>query len=250
MLTEERRSQIVKLVEERKSVYVQELMTLYDASESTIRRDLTDLDHKGLLTKVHGGAIALESSITTLDISVIERSNMNKDGKEKIARYAATLITADDIVYIDAGTTTGMMIEHLAGTSAVNATYVTNGLIHGRRLAALGCTVFMPSGQVKDKTEALVGAETCLYLEKMNFTKCFIGSNGVTVNQGLTTPDLSEASVKEMAITHSKNKYVLADHSKFDTISAISFAEFQDVKIIADDKIPDTYKKLDNIIIV
>lgn len=249
MLTEERRAQIVKLVEERKSVYVQELMSLYDASESTIRRDLTELDRKGMLTKVHGGAIALENPITTLDISVIERANLNKDGKEKIAKYAAELINEEDIVYIDAGTTTGIMIDYIANSPATKATYVTNGLIHGRRLSALGCTVYMPSGQVKDKTEAVIGADTCEYLEKMNFTKCFIGANGVTVSQGLTTPDKHEALVKKMAITHSKDKYILADHSKFDTISAVSFAEFKNVKIITDSEIAAKYKKYDNIII-
>lgn len=249
MLTEERRSQIVKLVEERKSVYVQELMTLYDASESTIRRDLTELDHKGLLTKVHGGAIALENSITTLDVSVIERANLNKDGKEKIAKFAASLINSDDIVFIDAGTTTGIMLDYIYGTAAANATFVTNGLIHGRRLASLGCTVYLPSGQVKDKTEALIGADTCAYLEKMNFTKCFIGSNGVTVTEGLTTPDKHESLVKEMVINHSKNKYVMADHSKFGSISTVSFAEFKNVKIITDGNIPDSYRKYDNVII-
>lgn len=249
MLTEERRAGIVKIVDEKRSVYVQDLMTLFDASESTIRRDLTDLDHKGLLTKVHGGAIALENPITTLDVSVIERANLNKDGKEKIAKYAASLIVSDDIIFIDAGTTTGIMIEYIAGSNAASATYVTNGLIHGRRLAALGCTVYMPSGQVKDKTEAIIGADTCEYLSKMNFTKCFIGSNGVSVPQGLTTPDKHEALVKDMAIKHSKNKYILADHSKFDTISAVSFAAFESVKIIADNQISSSYKKFDNIII-
>lgn len=250
MLTEERRALILKLVEEKKSVYVQELMTLYDASESTIRRDLTELDNKGLLTKVHGGAIALESSITTLDVSVIERANLNKDSKEKIAKYAAELIESDDIVFIDAGTTTGILIDYLPNAVNSNTTFVTNGLIHGRRLAALGYTVYMPSGQVKDKTEALIGADTCEYLEKMNFTKCFIGSNGVTISQGLTTPGKHEASVKQMAIMHSKDKYVLADHSKFDTISAFSFAEFKNVKIISDNEIPKSYKKYDNVIVV
>lgn len=93
---------------------------------------------------------------------------------KKIAKYAASLIVSDDIIFIDAGTTTGIMIDYIAGSSATSATYVTNGLIHGRRLAALGCTVYMPSGQVKDKTEAIIGADTCEYLSKMNFTKCFI----------------------------------------------------------------------------
>lgn len=249
MLTEERRSQIVKLVEERKSIYVQELMSIYNASESTIRRDLTELDHKGLLTKVHGGAIALENPISTLDVSVIERANLNKEGKDKIAKYAAELITSDDIVFIDAGTTTGIMIDYIVGTDAANATFVTNGLIHGRRLAALGCTVYMPSGQVKDKTEALIGADTCAYLEKMNFTKCFIGSNGVTISEGLTTPDKHEALVKEIAINHSKNKYILADYSKFDSISAISFAEFKNVTIITDNNVPMNYQSYNNIIV-
>lgn len=247
MLTEDRRTQIVKLVEENKSASVSELMTLFDASESTIRRDLTELDHKGVITKVHGGAVAHESSILTLDASITERAELNKENKISIAKYAASLITDEDNVYLDAGTTTGLMIDCI---TARNATFVTNGITQARKLASLGFTVYMPAGQVKGQTEAIIGPDACAYLLKMHFTKCFIGGNGISVNHGCTTPDRQEAAVKEVAILHSKEKYLLIDSSKFEKISSSVFANFDELRIITDTNIPKTYKKYSNIITV
>lgn len=246
MLTEERRTQIIKIVEDYKSASVQELMSMFDASESTIRRDLTELDKKGLITKVHGGAIAREGSILTLDASMAERSDLNKDSKIKIATHAASLIEDDDIVYIDAGTTTAMMIEYI---NAKNVTFITNGLHHALLLSAKGYTVHMPGGQIKNTTEALIGIDTCTFISKMYFTKCFIGSNGISAKFGITTPGKHEAAVKELALKHSRDKYIVADSSKFDKISAAIIADMKDVIIITDENIPKAYKKMDNIII-
>ena len=102
MLTEERKKQILKLVDQNGGVSVQELMTLLNASESTIRRDLNDLNKKELLIKVHGGAVSASGNITA-DSSVSERADLNRDKKKQIAMYAASLITDEDLVYLDAG---------------------------------------------------------------------------------------------------------------------------------------------------
>lgn len=247
MLTEERRAQIIKVVEDTGSASVQELMGMFDASESTIRRDLTELAKKGLLTKVHGGAIAKEGSIMIMDASIAERSDLNKDNKLKIAMHAASLIEDDDIIFIDAGTTTAMMIEYI---SAKDVTVVTTGVHHARLLSAKGITVYMPGGQLKNTTEALVGTDTCDFIRRMYFTKCFIGGNGIHIKYGITTPDKQESAVKELALLNSRDRYVIADSSKFDKISASLFAKIEDVNVITDTNIPKAYKKLDNIIIV
>ena len=108
MLTEQRFDIILKLLEEKKSVTVTELRELLDASESTVRRDITALDKAGKLTKVFGGAVALNHKVTAYEPTVAQKSELNKEEKQKIAKYAASLITPDDFVYLDAGTTTGL----------------------------------------------------------------------------------------------------------------------------------------------
>ena len=118
MLTEQRFDIILKLLEEKKSVTVTELRELLDASESTVRRDITALDKAGKLTKVFGGAVALNHKVTAYEPTVAQKSELNKEEKQKIAKYAASLITPDDFVYLDAGTTTGLMLEYLEGVKA------------------------------------------------------------------------------------------------------------------------------------
>lgn len=246
MLIDERKNEILKFVKENGKATVQELMDLFDASESTIRRDLTELDKRQLLVKVHGGALAISQEITK-DIAVSEREILNRDSKIQIAQYAASLITDEDIVYLDAGTSTGYIIEYITATKAV---FVTNAIAHARKLCNRGFEVYLPGGMVKMHTEALIGADTCETIQKFHFTKGFFGSNGLTLRQGCTTPDVQEAKVKETAFSHCKDSYVLCDSSKFDVISSVSFANFADCMILTDENLPDAYRRYDNIKII
>ncbi|MBO5486415.1 MAG: DeoR/GlpR transcriptional regulator, partial [Eubacterium sp.] len=104
MLLEKRLEEILKLVEQNGSVTVQELTEHLQASESTIRRDLSLLDEEGKLNRVHGGATAVNTYYTR-DVEVEYRKNINREEKTEIARYAASLIKPNDLVYLDAGTT-------------------------------------------------------------------------------------------------------------------------------------------------
>ena len=106
MLAEERFSKILSIIEIEGSATMQELMAALDASESTVRRDLNTMDDNGLLTKVHGGAVAKSPSISTHDENVKSRKALNAGEKADIAKYAAALIKPEDFVYLDAGTTT------------------------------------------------------------------------------------------------------------------------------------------------
>ena len=132
MLTEERFAKILSILESMGSVTVQQLMTELNASESTIRRDLNALDANGQLTKVHGGAILKTVAYSTKDDNVISRKEKNRDAKNKIAKYAAEQIASGDFVYLDAGTTTELMIEYITSRQAV---FVTNAISHAKRLA-------------------------------------------------------------------------------------------------------------------
>lgn len=229
MLIEDRLRCILDIVEKQKSVSVLELTEMLNTSVSTIRRDLTTLDNKGLLIKVHGGAVAIDNSYTTRDADVNQRLSLNKDEKLYIAKYAASLITSEDYVYIDAGTTTALMLDYITAKGAI---FVTNAISHGKKLSSLGFTVYMLGGELKASTEAMVGYEAVLSLSKYNFTKGFFGSNGVSLEKGFTTPDLKEAAVKEQAIKRCREAFILCDQSKFNKISPITFGAFEDSTVI------------------
>lgn len=246
MLTEKRQEEILKLVNTNGSVTVQELKDLFDASESTIRRDLNALHDMGVLVKVFGGAVKNESRIQVKEEKVSLRMEQNRTEKQKIAQFAASLIEADDFVYLDAGTTTGAMIPFIEET---RATFVTNALSHALMLAEKGMHVILIGGEMKAATEAIVGNEAYQNIQKYNFTKGFYGTNGVDQKAGFTTPEVNEALVKECAIRHTQAPYILCDSGKFHQICPVRFAEF-DKAIVITEHVPEEYKKVQNVIVV
>lgn len=236
MLTEERYTIILEQLRQYKSVKLPKLCELLDASESTVRRDLTELDERGLIKKVHGGAIAVDDcAFNLVEQDVESKSKMFTEEKIAIARYAASLVDDRDFVFIDAGTTTEKMIDFLPDK---DVTFVTNAFVHAKKLAQRGFKVYIPAGEIKLTTEAIVGAECVSSLQCYNFTKSFIGANGISLSGGISTPDRNEASVKSTAVQNSQTAYILADHSKFDHVDSVTFAQLGRVKIITD-KLPD-----------
>lgn len=244
VLAEERFHEILQLVNERRAVTVQELTELLATSESTIRRDLTVLHNQGRLIKVHGGATALDASFAATDDSVAVREDLNREEKNRIARYAASLVTAEDFVFLDAGTTTGLMIDYLTEKRAV---FVTDATVHAKRLAQKGFRVLVLGGEMKLSTEALVGAETVTALRRYNFTKGFFGTNGISLHHGFSTPDISEALVKEQAVRQCRERFVLSDASKFSKISPVTFARFSDAVVITTSLDDSRYQNCTNI---
>ncbi len=245
MLTKERQKIILQMVAEQGSVTATELMERLDASESTVRRDLNAMDAAGLLTKVHGGAISNESSeYTTTDDEVSLRQERNTAEKRKIAKYAAGLIRDNDFIYMDAGTTTELMIDYI---DCSGVTFVTNAVSHARKLTARGYTTYLLGGEFKPVTEAIVGGEAIVSVEKYNFTKGFFGANGFSKKTGFTTPELKEAMIKKKAMASTKEAYMLLDASKFGNISAITFAGPEDVCLITD-RLPEEYADCENMI--
>ncbi len=228
MLMEQRMRKILQLLEERQSITVQELTLLLNTSESTIRRDLTVLAREGKLNKVHGGATTV-GQYTAKDEDVALRMTQNREEKQQIVRYAATLIQEEDFVYLDAGTTTELMIDYLTEKSAV---YVTNGISHARKLIKKGFETYILGGKIKPATEAIVGNGTIMELEKYNFTVGFFGTNSIGAKSGFSTPDMEEAMVKKKAMEHCRKCYVLADSSKFSQLAAIRFADFESAEVI------------------
>ena len=249
MLQYERFEKIIDMLRQQPSVRVTDLVPILDASESTIRRDIAELDKEGRLRKVFGGAVALEAkrpgngtagADTARKVNVQHRdidakAKIRVDEKTKVAVRAAALIEEGDLVYIDAGTTTGSMIEHI---DCYSATYVTNGVRHAIDLAERGFRTYLLSGLIKASTEAIIGYDAVDSLKKYHFDKCFIGTDGIDQENGLTTLDIEESMVKTEVIRRSGKVYVLADSSKFGLVARIKFASLEAGTIITD-KLPN-----------
>lgn len=245
MLAEDRLEKIVALVNEHGSITAADLMQLLDASESTIRRDLTRLAQMGRIVKVHGGATAVTRTVVSSDQTVYEKYSVRLEEKTAIARFAATLIGPDDFVYIDAGSTTERFVDFITET---RATYFTNSISVAHTLLSRGCRVLVPAGELKPVTEALVGEQTVDTLRRYHFTIGFFGANGATPDEGFTTPETGEALVKATALTQTLRPYVLCDSSKFSMVSPVTFADFDDATVVTD-VLPADLEEYTNIIV-
>lgn len=232
MLLRERQEQLIRLVNEYGVLSVEELSDKLNVSKATIRRDINELDQTGKIEKVFGGATALSKGINTIEYDMNFKSNSCIDEKDAIARYSATLIQSTDIIFIDSGSTTLKVLSYVP--KGCPATFVTNGIEHARTLVDLGFNSILIGGRLKARTEAVVGTESIRQLDKFNFTKCFLGTNGISLTAGLTTPDSEEAAVKEKVLSKSYISYILADHTKFNMVDAISFGSIEKSVIITD----------------
>ena len=237
MLAEDRLNAIVSMVQQAGSVTVPELAEALGVTASTIRRDLQTLDRAHRIAKVHGGATSLERAHVTRDLTLNERS----------AR-AAALVEPESFVYIDSGSTTLRLIEHLPHLEDV--TYVTDSVLHAQRLALRGMRTVVLGGELKPETEALVGPDALATLDRYNFNCGFWGSNGIAAEQGFTAPDIEEAQVKRISMRHTAKRFVISDASKFGMVAPIKFADFRDATIITAGEVPAKYQAMDNVITV
>lgn len=227
MITEQRHQLIIAELKQKGTIRVADLVEKFNSSESTIRRDLVQLEALNYLKRVHGGAVLVQNKF--IEKSFDDKSHQFVSEKDLIAQYAATLVEEGDSVYLDSGTTTYEMIKYLKDKNIV---VVTNGLSHVEALIKNNISCFVLGGKVKQKTKAVVGYEAISILNRYRFDKCFMGSNGVHSVHGFTTPDPEEAMIKESAIKASNNIFVLADESKFGEVSFTRFAQIEEATII------------------
>lgn len=244
MLTEERQRYILAQLHQQPVVKLKDLITALDASESTIRRDLADLEQTGKLRRIHGGAERLATSAS--EQSVAEKAAQFLDEKQAIAQAAVQLITPHSTVFLDAGTTTAQMIPLLA---PLHVTVATTGVDNASQLADAQIDAVMFGGRIKSATKAAVGAATVDALRQRHFDFAFIGTNGIHPTAGLTTPDEEEAIVKRTAMVQAREPFVLADPSKFGQISYAEIAPLEAATILTTHigESTDTYHQFSNI---
>ncbi|MBA3927862.1 DeoR/GlpR family DNA-binding transcription regulator [Listeria rustica] len=209
MLNAERHKLIMDLLKRKGTVKLKNLIEVSDSSESTIRRDLAELENLGVLKRVHGGAILNQSR--TIEMSMLEKSVRNVQEKKRIARLAASTVVDGDCIYLDAGSTTFEMIDFLVGR---DITVVTNGLMHVEELVNLDLNAYILGGKMKAKTKAIIGGIALDNIMNYRFDKAFIGANGIHMTDGYTTPDMEEALLKRRSMELSDETFIVADTSK------------------------------------
>lgn len=230
MLTPERHQLILETVKKHHTIKIKHLVEQTGASESTIRRDLDQLEQKGQLQRIHGGASILQTA--SEELSMGEKSTINASEKQKIASYAASLVNEGDCLFLDAGSTTYAMIPYLNQKDII---VVTNGLNHLDLLSDHQIQTYVLGGLVKHRTRAVVGTGAMHTLNQYRFDKCFVGTNGIHLEVGYTTPDPEEAAIKHAVLHHSRQRYILSDHTKFEKVAFSRFAELGEAEIITDD---------------
>ena len=235
MLAEQRARIILEQLSQHQTVSVTDLCQTTGASEATIRRDLNALARQGRLVKIHGGATSLEEEEFLAREPDLATKQRYAREKECIARYAASLVGDDDVVYLDTGTTSLHMANHLKDSKAL---FVTSSIDFAGMLSAHERRVYILGGALKPGTVDIVGAEALAAIRHYNFTKVFLGTSGVSLSQGFTTPDPEAAALKALAASRSHSVYMLADSSKFGRVTAATSLPLNEAQIITD-RLPD-----------
>lgn len=228
MLTEERHEYILEKLKRENTIKIKDLEKELNCSISTVRRDLSDLETAGLLTRVHGGAKRIYTMSAELEMK--EKSTKNIQEKKKIGELAASFVENEDIIYLDAGTTTYEMIPFLR--NIVDLLVVTNGVTHADLLTGYGISTILLGGKIKKRTKAIIGSVSLNQLEQYGFNKTFLGMNGIDREFGYTTPDPEEAALKALAGSRSNQTYVLVDQTKFHKINFVKVGELEDYVIV------------------
>ncbi|WP_243057343.1 DeoR/GlpR family DNA-binding transcription regulator [Nocardioides sp. SR21] len=234
MYAEERQQAIAQLVVERGRVSVNEISEQFDVTTETVRRDLSALERIGLVRRVHGGAVPA-SALAVIEAGLGERDQANTDAKDRIAEAALDLLPpADGTVLLDAGSTTGRLARQLPRD--LRLTVVTHAVPVAARLAGgPNVDLHLLPGRVRPTTQAAVGADTVIALERIRVDVAFLGTNGLSIGHGLSTPDRDEASTKRAMVAAARRVVCLADSSKVGSESPIRFAELAEVDVLITD---------------
>ncbi|MBI4259729.1 MAG: DeoR/GlpR transcriptional regulator [Actinobacteria bacterium] len=231
MYQEERRQAILDELTRSGRVEVNSLAESFDVTPETIRRDLTELERHKRLRRVHGGALSLDGFRP--EPALDEKATVMAPEKARIAEAALAFLPERGTVLLDAGTTTLALAAALPDREL---TVVTNALPVGMALARHShVQVWVVGGRVRGRTLANVDDWALRTLADLNGDVAFIGTNGVSVERGLSTPDPAEAAVKRAMCRAAKQVVVLADHTKVGEEHAIRFAPIEGVDVLITD---------------
>lgn len=234
MYAEERRQAMAELVAQRGRLSVTDLADAYAVTTETVRRDLSVLERAGVIRRVHGGAVPADA-LTVLETAVGDRDLAQAEQKDQIAKAALDLLPpAGGSLLLDAGTTTSRLATLLPRD--LRLTVITNAVPVASRLADLpGVDLHLLPGRVRRTTQAAVGEDTVAALTLLRADVAFVGTNGIDLEHGLSTPDHSEAAAKRAMVRAGRRVVVLADSSKIGRENTVRFAELGEIDVLVTD---------------
>jgi len=239
-ITEKRRSSIIEELRHHEMVKVSELSRSFSVSEVSIRRDMRYLEELGVLKRVHGGAISVANR--PVGETAIADSDPRTEQKRRIGRAAAAMVTPGDRLILDSGTTTLQTAAHLSNEllAAGNLTVITASLPIVRQLGVhKGLHLIVLGGIYVPDYELMVGPQTVETLKSLHADKMFLGTDGLTFSQGLTTANVLEAEVDRAMVRAATEVIVVADSSKIGGIGLATIMPLSGIhKLITDTDAP------------
>ena len=209
MLPLQRQNDILRLLEDRKEMTVKEICAILYYSPATVRRDLSELEGRGLLKRSFGGAVLTESYAEQLPLAI--RAAKNIAAKKHICAKAAQLIEDGDTIFLDASSTTYFLVPHLKSIS--DLTVVTNNPHLSVALSEQKIRNLCTGGEMLHDSIALVGSDTQRYLGGIRAHKCFFSARGIR-NGEISDSSKAERDVKLVMLSRAEQSYFLCDCSK------------------------------------
>ena len=222
--TEQRRDEIVSILHTKGKIKVSEISERYNISEVSARKDLEYLEMQGHLSRVHGGAVALNKLYVNMDLS--ERFKTNSVAKKRLAKLAASLIEDNDTIMMNAGTTLAYVLHAIQGKK--NITIVTNSMQNAMEASLFSSfNVILLGGEFDSKYQFTYGEDALSQLENYHATKCILSVDGISLGAGLSLYYSNEASLARKMIECSDKLIVTADGTK---LGRYAFAKITDLK--------------------
>lgn len=236
MTTDERKQKILEILNTEGSVRVSELSKFFNISEVTIRNDLANMEYKGLLSRVHGGAISSYKPYYSMNLN--QRFTTNQDEKKIIAKKIASMIENHDTIMLNSGTTT--LITFRMFPPNLHLSIVTNSI----SIALEGAdnpnyNIILLGGLINSKYQFTFGDDAIAQLKNYHADKLILSVDGIDLENGLSTYYDKEAEIDRIMLNNSNLKIIVADCSKFhrtafSKISDLSAADY----IVSNDDIP------------
>lgn len=230
MNNNERREQIVQIIQNENSIEVSRLIERFSVTPATIRRDLSYLESNGIIERSHGMAHIVKHSYPQYAV----RSNLFPDEKRRIAKKAASLISEGESIILDAGTTTLALATQISKMGQLHI--ITNSPMIACELINSPSTVIVSGGSLLKPQLSLVGPDADAYFGQIETNKMFLGVGGIRSTLGMTSSSPIEGKTKRSMMKAAKKVYALLDSSKFNNTGIIMFAEFKDIDCIITDK--------------
>jgi DeoR/GlpR family transcriptional regulator of sugar metabolism len=238
MNPEERQQKILRDIDEIEDDLIPKLSQKYGVSEMTIRRDLKILEEKGQVMRTFGGAVrwpppAVEGTL----LAWHRRQKVGAAQKAQIGRYAAQHLVADgNIIILEAGTTAGAMIEHLADkqdlTVVTNGFYTTGALL---RLMPPTTTIICAGGMLQSDNATFVGPIAKRFFREFHAHRLFLSATGISLQTGVSDPEMLETDIKQAMVAAATEVILLMDSSKFGIMSLMEVVKLEQINLLVTD---------------